>query len=94
MDVSQLFNVTGGFGDLINSMTTNVTGSQDISLLLLLAIVVMIAIVLKLPELLWILAIIPLMIIFVYISASFGTILGILAVIVAMYLGKTLLFFR
>ena len=96
MDVSLLFNSSLDFGRLIDATTSNVTGDLGITLLLIGLFLLLIAEIFKLPEVLYIVALIPIFIIFSAVDSSgvYSTILGIFAIVLAFYIGKTILFFK
>jgi len=83
LNVSQVFNSSGEVGSWISSSNTNFTGSLELSLFFILAMLLLVAFMFKMPILLGVLVIAPLLIIFSTISIGMNLVLGLFILIIA-----------
>ena len=83
LNVSSVFNSSGEVGSWISASNTNFTGSLTLSLIFVVGMLLLIAFMFKLPLLLGVLIIFPLVIISSTLSAGFSLILGVFILIVA-----------
>ena len=87
MNVSSIFNSSLEVGQWLQASNTNFTGSLTLSLLVLLGFLLLIAVFLKMPQLLYIAVLFPLILVVTSIdefSAIGGSIIGIGILIVAL----------
>jgi hypothetical protein len=84
MNLTGIFNSTLSTGQFITAMTNNFTGSDFITLTILTVILLTIAFVFRMPEVLIVVALLPIMIIFSFISPDYWALLGIVITIVGM----------
>ena len=82
VDISNMFNSTGEIGNWITASTTNLTGDNGLTFLILIGGLLLIGALLKMPQLLVLIAIFPLIIIISTVESTFMTILGI-AILIA-----------
>ena len=83
MDISQLFNQSLEMGKVFNGVTTDVTGSWTITFLLTILLFIMIAGFFKMPEVLYVIPIIPLVLLFSLVDPTMKIILGIISLFLA-----------
>lgn len=81
LGIDQAFNSTGEAGMWISNATTNFTGDLGLSLLLLIGALLLMMAILKMPQLLFVIAIFPLIIILGTINVTLGSVLGIIIAI-------------
>jgi len=94
--VAELFNQTLEFGSLINHMTLNFTGDIFLTLLFILAFFLLLATIFRVPILLGVIVVFPLIIIFSMVDWTGGMsmVLGVLALIVGVILAKSIFAYR
>ena len=83
LNISSVFNSSGEVGSWITASNTNFTGSLSLSLMLIIGLLLLVAFMFKMPLLLGVLIIFPMVTIFSTISVSFNLILGTFILIVA-----------
>ena len=81
MDMSLLFNSSLDFGQFVSASTSNFTGSDALSLILVLGLLVLIGALMKTPLVLVVLAIFPIILIFSLVESSLFAIVGVVIVI-------------
>jgi hypothetical protein len=84
LNVSSVFNSSGEVGSWITASNTNFTGSLTLSLMLIIGMLLLVAFMFKMPLLLGVLIIFPLVTIFSTLSAGFSLILGTFILILAL----------
>lgn len=84
LNISSVFNSSGEVGSWITASNTNFTGSLSLSLMMIIGMLLLIAFIFKMPLLLGVLIIFPLVTIFSTLSAGFNLILGVFILILAL----------
>lgn len=84
LNVSQIFNSSGEVGSWISSSNTNFTGSLELSLFFILGMLLLVAFMFKMPILLGVLVIAPIVILFSTISVGMNLALGVFILIIAL----------
>lgn len=79
MDISQVFNSSLEMGSFLQASTEHVTGSWFVTLLFIVLILIVIAGIFKMPETLYIIPLLPILLIFSSVDIGFNIIMGILA---------------
>jgi len=88
-------NETGITGIVIEGIIANVTGSMFLTLLIALALIIVFALMFRIPLEFTALLIFPLIIgFFVYGGAAFGSVLGIILIYLAVLLAKNFFFWK
>lgn len=80
MDISQVFNMSLEFGHILSGVTTGVTGSMTLTFILIIAVFVIIAGFFHMPELLYIIPLIPILLMFSIVDPTMRIFLGVIAI--------------
>jgi hypothetical protein len=83
LNVSSVFNSSGEVGSWITASNTNFTGDLTLSLMMIIGLLLLVAFMFKMPMLLGVLVIFPLVNIFSTLSVGFNIVLGTFILIVA-----------
>lgn len=83
MDITNLFNMSLEVGQFISNSNSNLTGSLSMTLLIILGVLLLIAGLFKLPETLYIIPILPVLIIFSIADPMMKIVLGIVSLMLA-----------
>ena len=75
----QAFNQTGQFGLIIDSMTQHWTGSESMTLIIILMVLLLVASFYHMPEILVIIPLLPVLLVFSTIAPELQMIVGVLA---------------
>jgi hypothetical protein len=81
MNLSGIFNSSLSTATFMNSMTSYFTGSDTITLLIILSMLLVIAFIFRMPEILMAVALLPIIIIFAFVDPTYWTILAIIVTI-------------
>lgn len=80
MNLSLMFNSSLSTGTLLTSMTNYFTGSETITLLIVSSCLLLIAFIFRMPEILMIVALLPIIIVFSFVNPDYWFVLGIVIV--------------
>lgn len=83
VDVNTLFNSTGEVGSWLSTSTNNFTGSLELSLFVLFGFLLMVALLFKMPQLLYVVALLPVVVVFSVVSLSMASVLVIFILVLA-----------
>lgn len=87
-----LYDETGTMGIIINSMTSDVTGSLFVTLLLIVIFVMAIAFMFRIPVEWTIIFVVPLLIVIMAYSSDFLAVSGVLLIYLGILIGKNWIF--
>jgi hypothetical protein len=81
MNVSLLFNSSQDFSMFFNQMSSYVTGSDTLSLVIILALLLVVAFMFRMPEVLVIVALAPIVMVFAFIDPNLWVVYGLFLIV-------------